>query len=83
MVTLFNLTNYVVFYNYQNPLTKTPFVAVHCEWGEWVTGACSESCGDGIITKTRIKTVKESDGGECSGNDTDFLPCIGYKCPGR
>ena len=77
------MTLYVVFYHYQNPSTKTPFAAVHCEWGEWVTGACSESCGDGIITKTRIKKVKESDGGKCSGNHTDFLPCKGHKCPGE
>ena len=75
--------HFVAFYNYQNPLTKTPFAAVHCEWGEWVSGACSESCGDGIITKTRIKKVNESDGGECSGNHTDFLPCKGNECPGR
>ena len=64
-------------------LSHIPFVAVHCEWGEWAISACSVRCGSGTRTKTRTKVVEESNGGECSGNRTELIPCRENKCPGR
>ena len=43
---------------------------VDCIWDSWgVWGECSESCGDGIKTKTRSKTVSQAYGGTCNGTN--------------
>ena len=58
------------------------YLAIDCEWSEWVSGRCSETCGDGIQTNTRTKTVKEEHGGVCPGEATETNPCNQKDCPG-
>ena len=38
-------------------LIKLKYLAppINCEWNEWETTTCSESCGGGTWTKTRTK----------------------------
>ena len=42
------------------------YLAIDCEWSEWVSGRCSETCGDGIQTNTRKKTVTRETWGSVS-----------------
>ena len=56
--------------------------AVHCIWDNWVEGNCSAECGTGTKTNTRVKLVEESNGGTCTGNDTEVLECKDKECPG-
>ena len=58
------------------------FSAVHCVWDNWVAGNCSAECGTGTRTNTRVKLVKESNGGTCTGNFTETLQCKDKECPG-
>ena len=57
-------------------------VAVNCQWSAWNSGSCSETCGSGVLTKTRNKTVLEAHGGACSGESTATETCNIISCPG-
>ena len=57
---------------------------VNCQWGEWTSSACSETCGDGTQNKTRNITMEGANGGiTCNENDaTDIGTCNDGPCPG-
>ena len=59
--------------------------AVNCEWGNWTEGECSVTCGGGIQTNSRNKTVEESNGtdeeGICVGDPTMEMACNTQPCP--
>ena len=57
-------------------------ILVDCEWGAWVEGDCSTTCGTGEQTNTRTKLVKEAHGGKCTGGFTDVTSCLVAECPG-
>jgi len=55
---------------------------VHCEWGEWVVGECSSTCGDGVRVDTREKTIDARHGGEeCTGEASITEHCHAGECP--
>ena len=56
--------------------------AVNCQWGAWNSSSCSVTCGSGVLTKTRNKTVPEANGGTCSGESTATETCNSISCPG-
>ena len=57
-------------------IRKTYFLpSVDCVWGEWSSGACSSSCGKATSKSTRIKIVKEANGGNCEGKSTKTEFC--------
>ena len=56
---------------------------VDCVWGEWSKGSCSSSCGKATRTSTRIKIVKEVNGGNCEGKSTKTEFCKVPPCPGN
>ena len=58
------------------------FLAIHCMWGEWELGECSEECGDGQRTDTRVKLVEEQYRGTCSGQPSRIETCKIKECPG-
>ena len=57
-------------------------ISVDCEWGDWVEGECSTTCGAGEQNNTRIKLVEEAHGGNCSGESTNVTSCLVVECPG-
>ena len=58
---------------------------VHCEWGEWVVGECSTTCGEGMRTDVREQVVSAKNGGiECEGEASITEIChAGVDCPPR
>merc|ERR1712179_534223 len=54
---------------------------IHCEWDEWVIGACSAECGVGTRTNTRVKLVEELNGGTCTGQPEEIEECMDKECP--
>ena len=58
---------------------------VDCDWGEWSKepSACSKTCGDGTRKYTRSKSVKEENGGICSGTSENTEKCNLGECPGE
>ena len=55
---------------------------VHCQvsyWGSW--SSCTRSCGGGIKTRTRRKTVTESCGGRCAYHLKETTTCNTHCCP--
>ena len=59
------------------------FIAVNCEWNDWIHGTCSKSCGGGTRYNTRNERVSEAHGGKpCEGDATIAEPCEIQKCPG-
>ena len=58
------------------------FYLVDCVWDDWKNGDCSEGCGTGQMTSTRIKLVKESMGGICEGEDEKTEDCNTQLCKG-
>ena len=57
---------------------------VHCEWGEWVAGECSSTCGEGLRTDTRAQVVSAKNGGiECEGEASVTEICHAGDCPPR
>ena len=68
------IDNYFTISNYQE-------AAVDCQWNAWGPySACSVTCGDGTQTKTRTKSVEESGGGTCSGEDKKTVSCNDGEC---
>ena len=57
-------------------------IAVDCEWGDWVNGDCSTTCGTGEQNNTRNKLVEEAHGGNCIGGYTNVTTCLVVECPG-
>ena len=57
-------------------------IAVDCEWGDWVNGDCSTTCGTGEQNNTRTKLIEEAHGGNCTGAYTDVTSCFVAECPG-
>ena len=59
-------------------------LSVDCEWGDWVVGECSESCGDGVQVMTRTTKVEaQFDGLPCEGELSIEEPCFIKECPGN
>lgn len=59
------------------------YAVIHCEWDEWAIGECSETCGTGTRTNTRLKLVEENDFGTCTGQPTEHEECKLQECPGK
>ena len=56
---------------------------VNCEWGDWIIGDCSQTCGEGTRTNTRVpEIVAEHGGEECSGPSSIVESCQMQNCPG-
>ena len=66
--------------NDKNPLINRQ---VNCQWSEWNYDSCSKTCGGGVHTKTRSKTIEEANGGTCNGAATIVENCNNYQCPGE
>merc|ERR1711981_622977 len=43
---------------------------VDCKWNEWVSGDCSVTCGDGVLTKTRTFEEEQFGGQPCEGESS-------------
>ena len=57
---------------------------VNCEWEAWGTySKCSKSCGGGTQSRSRSKSVVESNGGSCSGFPTETKNCNTQGCPSK
>ena len=57
-------------------------VSVECEWGPWMTGECSATCGDGVQKMTRsILAVEQFGGKPCEGESSMEEPCSNEECP--
>ena len=54
---------------------------VDCEWNDWLTGECSQTCGGGLRINTRTKKTEESNGGVCEGEATMQEECSTHNCP--
>jgi len=46
-------------------------------WGPYAYTECSETCGQGTMTKTRTCLVSD---GICEGSNQDIVPCIAKEC---
>ena len=56
--------------------------AVNCRVDNWsVWSSCTQSCGGGLTTRTRRKTVTESCGGGCSYHLRETKRCNTNCCP--
>ena len=54
---------------------------VPCEWGDWIVGDCSQSCGGGTRTRTRAVKVSAQHGGEeCNGPTSIDESCNVQNC---
>ena len=38
---------------------------IHCDWSDYEVTSCSQTCGDGTLTKTRTKLIEENEYGFC------------------
>ena len=57
---------------------------VDCEWDAWIIGECSQTCGGGFRTNTRVPLADEQHGGaECTGASTVYESCNIQECPGN
>ena len=56
---------------------------VNCQWSDWNYDSCSKTCGGGVHTKTRSKTIEEVNGGTCNGAASMVESCNNYLCPGE
>ena len=65
-----------------NYISVILFVSVGCEWGQWVTGECSATCGEGIQTSTRTILRPAQYGGKaCEGETSMEETCSNEECP--
>ena len=57
---------------------------VNCEWGDWIIGDCSQTCGGGNRTDVRTEKNSATHGGEqCTGPTSITESCNVQECPGR
>ena len=64
-------------------LTKIYYL-VDCEWGDWVVGECSITCGGGTRSNTRDRKIDAAFGGrECPGQASITEACNVQECPGN
>ena len=57
---------------------------VDCEWGDWMVGECSKSCGVGIRNRSRTKIKEDIFGGQpCVGERNVEEDCNLQVCPGN
>ncbi|XP_057298171.1 SCO-spondin-like isoform X3 [Hydractinia symbiolongicarpus] len=56
---------------------------VHGNWGNWVNGLCSVTCGSGVRGRTRqCNNPAPANGGNlCVGSNTDQIACVAGSCP--
>ena len=74
LLYIYNASAYIICMNY---------IVVDCEWGAWVEGDCSTTCGTGQQTNTRSKVVNDDHGGNCTGESTIVTSCLYLNpCPG-
>ena len=64
-------------------MSKVFLLVVDCVWDEWLEGECSATCGYGTKTKTRVKLVEESNGGNCTGEANEISLCMDVACPSK
>ena len=56
---------------------------VDCEWGDWVVGECSITCGGGTRSNSRERKIDAAFGGrECPGLASITEACNVQECPG-
>lgn len=63
----------------------TDFVLlVHGNWGRWVDGVCSVTCGNGLRPRTRQcnNPAPANGGNTCVGSNTGQTACALGSCPG-
>ena len=54
---------------------------VDCQWGHWIHGECSKTCGGGVQTNQREKITEALFGGEeCVGEATEEKECNVLEC---
>ena len=54
---------------------------VDCQWGNWIHGECSKTCGGGVQTNQRKKITEALFGGEeCVGEATEEKECNVQEC---
>ena len=54
---------------------------VDCQWGNWIHGECSKTCGGGVQTNHREKITEELFGGDpCQGEETEEMECNVQEC---
>ena len=54
---------------------------VDCQWGNWIHGECSKTCGGGVQTNQRKKITEALFGGEeCVGDATEEKECNVQEC---
>ena len=58
-------------------------IAIDCQWGPWLNGTCSQSCGTGTQINNRTKIVEEDHGGQCTGQDYVIEDCNTQPCPSK
>ena len=73
--TLISIFHYFLNFTVDNP--------TNCEWNEWESTPCSQTCGGGSRTKTRTKNVEEAFGGTCEGEKSVTEDCNTEGCPSK
>ena len=70
-------------YTYHNEIHPSIDHIVNCEWGDWIIGDCSQTCGEGTRINTREpKIVAEHGGVECIGPSSIAESCQLQTCAG-
>ena len=58
-------------------------IKVNCQWGDWIIGDCSQTCGEGTRTNTRAPEILAEHGGEeCNGPSSIAESCQLQNCTG-
>ena len=80
---LFVYILFVYIYTYHNWIHPSIYHKVNCQWGDWIIGDCSQTCGEGTRTNTRApKLVAEHGGEECNGPSSIAESCQLQNCTG-
>merc|ERR1712018_309187 len=67
---------------HHRPLCYCQPIPVDCEWGDWIRGTCSQTCGGGIREDLRfLKTRAAFGGDECEGSPIRQETCNMQNCP--
>lgn len=56
-----------------------PVDGIWLSWGSW--GPCSQTCDQGVMTRSRTCSPPLYGGLDCQGNNTDVTTCIITPCP--